>query len=62
MSSPGAAYYAGTISPGRAQAVVEEQGIPHAMRMDLEGIVRFRGQPDYLEEQELERSITSYCR
>jgi hypothetical protein len=41
---------------------VEVQGIPHAMLMDPEGIVRFEGQPVYLQEQGLERLIAKYSK
>ena len=62
MTSPRVDYYVGTDPQARTRAAVEVQGIPHAMLIDPEGIVRFEGQPVYLEEQGLERLMTKYSK
>ncbi len=62
MASPRVDYYIGTDPQARTRAAAEVQGIPHAMLMDPEGIVRFEGQPVYLEEQALERLMTKYSK
>ncbi len=62
MASPRVDYYVGTDPQARTRAAVEVQGIPHAMLMDPEGIVRFEGQPVYLQEQGLERLIAKYSK
>jgi len=60
MASPRVDYYVGTDSQARTRAAVEVKGIPHAILMDPEGIVRFEGQPAYLDESGLERLMTKY--
>lgn len=62
MASPRVDYYVGTDPQARTRAAVEVQGIPHAMLMDPEGIVRFEGQPVYLDEPGLERLMTKYSK
>jgi cytochrome c biogenesis protein CcmG/thiol:disulfide interchange protein DsbE len=62
MPSPRVDYYVGTDPQARTRAAVEVQGIPHAMLMDPDGIVRFEGRPVYLEEAGLERLITKYSK
>ena len=62
MASPRVDYYVGTDPQARTRAAVEVQGIPHAMLMDPDGIVRFEGQPVYLDEPGLERLMTKYSK
>lgn len=62
MASPRVDYYVGTDPQARTRTAVEVQGIPHAMLLDPEGIVRFEGQPLYLDERGLEQLITKYSK
>lgn len=62
MTSPRVDYYVGTDPQARTWAAVGVQGIPHAMLMDPAGIVRFEGQPVYLDEPSLERLMTKYSK
>lgn len=60
MSSPRVDYYVGTDTQARTRNMVEVRGIPHALLIDPKGIVRFEGQPAYLDEKSLERLIAKY--
>jgi cytochrome c biogenesis protein CcmG, thiol:disulfide interchange protein DsbE len=62
MTSPRVDYFVGTDPLARTRSAVEVQGIPHAMLMDPEGIVRFEGLPVHLEEQGLERLMAKYSK
>lgn len=62
MASPRVSYYVGTDPQARTRAAMEVQGIPHAMLMDPQGIVRFEGQPDFLEAEALERLMAKYAK
>ena len=60
MSTPRVNYYVGTDPQARTRNMVEVRGIPHALLIDPKGIVRFEGQPTYLDEKSLERLIAKY--
>jgi thiol-disulfide isomerase/thioredoxin len=60
MTTPRVEYYVGTDTQARTRNMVEVRGIPHALLMDPQGIVRFEGQPTYLDEPGLERLIAKY--
>ena len=62
MTTPRVNYYVGTDTQARTRDLVEVRGIPHALLIDPQGIVRFEGQPAYLDEQSLGRLIAKYSR
>jgi len=55
-------YYVGTDPQARTRAAVEVTGIPHAILMDPGGVVRFEGQPIYLDAAALERLMAKYSK
>ena len=62
MKSPKIDYSVAVDTQGRMLHAVEVTGIPHAMLIDPQGIVRFEGMPSYLTEQGLERLLDKYSR
>lgn len=60
LTSPRIEYSVGTDTQARTMTAVEVVGIPHAMLMDPNGIVRFEGMPDYLSEDGLQHLIDKY--
>jgi len=48
MKSPGIDYYVAIDTTGTMKRAVEVRGIPHALLIDPNGIVRFEGHPGYL--------------
>jgi thiol-disulfide isomerase/thioredoxin len=60
MTTPRVNYYVGTDTQARTRNMAEVRGIPHALLIDPKGIVRFEGQPVYLDEKSLERLIAKY--
>jgi cytochrome c biogenesis protein CcmG, thiol:disulfide interchange protein DsbE len=61
MSSPEMNYAVGTDTQARTMSMVEVRGIPHAILIDPQGIVRFEGVPVYLTEEGLERLLAKYA-
>ena len=59
-SLPPIHYSIGTDTQRRTGGAVEVRGIPHALLIDPNGIVRFEGQPMYLDEKILGRLIKKY--
>jgi cytochrome c biogenesis protein CcmG/thiol:disulfide interchange protein DsbE len=60
MSSPKVNYWIGTDTQGRTMKALEVAGIPHAILIDPNGIVRFEGMPTYLDEAALTRLLEKY--
>jgi cytochrome c biogenesis protein CcmG/thiol:disulfide interchange protein DsbE len=60
MTSPQIDYFVGTDTQARTLRAVGVQGIPHALLIDPQGIVRFEGLPSYLTEAELARLIAKH--
>jgi thiol-disulfide isomerase/thioredoxin len=60
MTSPPINYSVGTDTQSRTMTAVSVQGIPHAILIDPQGIVRFEGMPFYLEADDLEHLIAKY--
>ena len=62
MKSPVIGYYVAVDSQSRMSKEAEVRGIPHAMLLDTEGIVRFEGNPHYLDEKVLTRLLDKYSK
>jgi cytochrome c biogenesis protein CcmG, thiol:disulfide interchange protein DsbE len=62
LTSPRIEYAVGTDTQARTMTAVGVEGIPHAMLMDPQGIVRFEGMPDYLSEDGLKHLIEKYSK
>jgi cytochrome c biogenesis protein CcmG, thiol:disulfide interchange protein DsbE len=60
MKSPKIAYAVGSDTQARTSKAAAVQGIPHAMLIDPQGIVRFEGMPQYLDEKGLAKLIAKY--
>jgi cytochrome c biogenesis protein CcmG, thiol:disulfide interchange protein DsbE len=61
MKSPVMEYNVAVDPQGRMSRTVQVQGIPHAMLIDPQGVVRFEGMPGYLTEPALARLIEKYA-
>lgn len=61
MSSPTVNYFVGTDPQARTMRALEVRGIPHAILLDPNGIVRFEGMPSYLNEAALGRLLDKYA-
>ena len=62
MTAPALKYYVGTDPQARTLTAVQVRGIPHAMLMDPDGIVRYEGQPSFLDATSLENLIAKYSK
>ena len=60
LTAPRLNYWVGTDPQARSLRAFEVQGIPHAVLIDPQGIVRFEGLPAYLDEAGLARLIAKY--
>ncbi|MGZ4987230.1 MAG: TlpA family protein disulfide reductase [Limisphaerales bacterium] len=60
LKSPKIEYWEAIDSERRTISAVGVQGIPHAMLIDPDGVVRFEGMPSYLNEKALARLIARY--
>lgn len=60
LKSPKIEYWEAIDPRRRTASAVEVRGIPHAMLIDPDGVVRFEGMPFYLDEKALERLIERY--
>jgi len=61
MKSPAMEYSVGVDPQGRTLKTVQVTGIPHALLIDPQGVVRFEGMPAYLTESGLERLLEKYA-
>lgn len=62
MTTPKMNYYVGTDPQARSLNAVQVRGIPHALLMDPEGIVRYEGQPTFLDAKYLEDLMDKYSK
>ena len=62
MKSPKIEYAVAVDTQGRMSNEAQVRGIPHAMLLDPDGIVRFEGMPNYLTEKGLERLLDKYSK
>jgi thiol-disulfide isomerase/thioredoxin len=60
LKSPKIEYWEAIDQQSRSAHAAEVRGIPHAMLIDPDGIVRFEGMPFYLDEKALMRLIARY--
>ena len=60
MKSPRIEYAVASDTKGRMLGAAQVQGIPHAMLIDPNGIVRFEGMPHYLNDQSLAKLMQKY--
>ena len=60
LKSPKIEYWEGIDQKRRSISAAEVRGIPHAILIDPDGIVRFEGMPFYLDEKALTRLIARY--
>lgn len=62
MKSPKMDYSVGIDTAGTMSKAMSVRGIPHAIILDPEGIVRFEGHPTYLNEKNLAGLIAKYSK
>jgi len=62
LTAPKVEFQLATDPEARTRNSVEVQGIPHAILIDPKEIVRFEGQPFYLNEERLEHLIGKYSK
>ncbi|MBC8096905.1 MAG: TlpA family protein disulfide reductase [Akkermansiaceae bacterium] len=62
LTTPKMNYYVGTDTQARSLSAVQVRGIPHALLMDPEGIVRYEGQPTFLDAKYLETLMAKYSK
>jgi cytochrome c biogenesis protein CcmG/thiol:disulfide interchange protein DsbE len=60
MTSPQINYAVAIDSQQRMMRTLEITGIPHTILIDPEGIVRYEGMPQYLDDQKLEHLLDKY--
>jgi len=60
MSSPRIDYFVATDTTGTTERAVEVRGIPHALLIDPNGIVRFEGHPGYLKPDAVAGLVAKY--
>lgn len=60
LKSPKIEYWEAIDPENRTARIAEVRGIPHAILIDPDGIVRFEGMPLYLDEKSLARLISRY--
>ena len=60
MTEPKIDYSIAIDTQHRASSAVGVGRIPHALLIDPQGIVRFEGNPGYLDETKLERLLARY--
>jgi cytochrome c biogenesis protein CcmG/thiol:disulfide interchange protein DsbE len=62
MTSPKMDYAVGIDTAGTTSRAMKVRGIPHAIIMDPEGVVRFEGHPAHLNEQNLAGLLAKYSK
>jgi cytochrome c biogenesis protein CcmG/thiol:disulfide interchange protein DsbE len=62
MKSPVIGYFVAVDTKSRMSNEAEVRGIPHAILLDPDGIVRFEGNPGYLDEAVVSRLLDKYSK
>ena len=62
MNNPKIEYAIAIDTQHRTESEVEVRAIPHTLLIDPNGIVRFEGNPAYLNEKNLEMLLTKFAK
>jgi hypothetical protein len=60
LTSPRVDFYVGRDPEARTMKAIEVLGVPHSILIDPQGIVRFEGIPNYLDDRGMQHLIDKY--